>query len=163
MVALAERQIAERQKPDREGMKKKPGRPAKITLEVAQKIGRLIAKGMTEEQACCRVEVNLEAFRKACQRHPEFVPSIKKAQADFLDDALTDIRMGKPGWQGAAWILERRHKPQFNRTETLAATDTEGRPFITAKDFNAFELLGKDLTAAMALRDAQMLKGKPKA
>ena len=38
------------------------GRPAIITLELVEQIGQLIAKGMTEEQACLRVGVNLNSF-----------------------------------------------------------------------------------------------------
>src|SRR5881394_3281262 len=34
------------------------GRPPIITLPLVQEVGRLIAKGMTEEQACLRVGIN---------------------------------------------------------------------------------------------------------
>lgn len=159
---------------------KKRGRPPKITLPIVQKIGEWIALGMTEEQACCKEGVNLRTFQSAKEKE-EFSAPIKKAQAEFLARALTAIAdggepdvvtvrgtggipiskvVGRKPWTGLAWILERRHKPQFNRTETVAPSDDMGRPFISAKVFEAFEQVGKDLTAAMAARDAKMERGK---
>jgi hypothetical protein len=93
-----------------------PGRPPIITLPVVEKVARLIAMGLVEEQACLRVGVNHSSFRTACHRNAEFETAKKKAQADFLDEALSVIASGKKGWQGLAWILERRHGEQFRRT-----------------------------------------------
>ncbi len=91
------------------------GRPATITLDLIQKVGTLIARGLTEEQACLRVGINHHSFRTARQRNPEFELAIKRAQADFLDSATESISKGARGWQGLAWILERRHGDQFRR------------------------------------------------
>jgi hypothetical protein len=83
---------------------------------VVQKIAQLIAKGMTEEQACLRVCVNHASFRTARHRNAEFETAVKEGQAEFLDESLDVIRKGARGWQGLAWILERRHGEQFRRT-----------------------------------------------
>jgi hypothetical protein len=99
--------------------KRGPGRPPTITLEVIDRIARMIAKGLTEEQACIRVGVNHSSFRTARHRSPEFETAIKSAQAEYLDSALDTIGKGKPGWQGLAWILERRHGWQFRRTSEV--------------------------------------------
>lgn len=107
-------------------LKRKPGRPAKITPEVIDRIARLIAKGMTEEQACVRIGVNHHSLRTARSRNDEFEAAIKRAQAEYLDESLDMIGSGVRGWQGRAWILERRHKPQFNRTpDVVNNSDTE--------------------------------------
>ena len=45
--------------------KRGPGRPATITLPVVEKVAGLIAKGMTEEQACVRIGVNHSSLRTA--------------------------------------------------------------------------------------------------
>jgi hypothetical protein len=79
----------------------------------------LIAKGMTEEQACLRVGINHSSLRTAKHRNPEFETAIKKGQADFLDEALDMIAKGGRGWQGLAWILERRHGDQFRRNSSI--------------------------------------------
>jgi len=78
------------------------GRPATITLPIVQHIGQLIAKGMTEEQACMRVGINHCSFRTARSRTPEFESAIKQAQADYMDESLDIVGQGKPGWQGRA-------------------------------------------------------------
>lgn len=36
--------------------------------------------------------------------------TIKKAQAEYVDEAIQDIKSGRPGWQGAAWCLERTRR-----------------------------------------------------
>lgn len=95
------------------------GRPATITLAVVEDVARLIAKGMTEEQACLRVGINHASLRTAKHRNPEFETAIKEAQAAYLDESLDIIGKGGRGWQGRAWILERRHGEQFRRNAGL--------------------------------------------
>jgi hypothetical protein len=95
------------------------GRPATITLALVQDVARLIAKGMTEEQACIRVGINHASFRTAKSRNPEFESAIKEAHANYLDESLDIIGKGGRGWQGRAWILERRHGDQFRRNSAL--------------------------------------------
>ena len=95
------------------------GRPATITLAVIADVARLIAKGMTEEQACLRVGINHASLRTAKHRNPEFETAIKEAQAEYLDESLDIIGKGGRGWQGRAWILERRHGEQFRRNSAL--------------------------------------------
>ena len=95
------------------------GRPATITLAVVQDVARLIAKGLTEEQACLRVGVNHASLRTARHRHAEYETAIKEAQADYLDESLDIIGKGGRGWQGRAWILERRHGDQFRRNTAM--------------------------------------------
>jgi hypothetical protein len=99
--------------------KRRRGRPATITLAIVQEIARLIAKGMTEEQACLRVGINPASLRTAKHRNPEFETAIKEAQAEYLDESLDIIGQGGRGWQGRAWILERRHGEQFRRNSAL--------------------------------------------
>ncbi len=103
--------------------KRRPGRPAKVTLAQIEQIGQDIALGLTEEQACVRQRVNLNSFRTAKRRNPAFESVIQIARADFAYQALKDIREGKRGWQGAAWILERRHQPQFARAYVAVPQD----------------------------------------
>lgn len=129
--------------------KNKGGRPAKLTLALVEEIGDCIALGMTEEQACLLVGVSYKSFKSAQTRKPEFAVAIKERQAVFLDEALKAIRGGIQGWQGRAWILERRHKPQFNRTDTHAVTDPEGKAAFTAEDLLDMEKMTKALVKDM--------------
>lgn len=95
------------------------GRPPILTLERVQAVGELIALGLTEEQACMAEGINPETFGPACCRNGEFRNALKEKQAEFLANAVRHIAAGATGWQGRAWLLERRHKPQFSRSETF--------------------------------------------
>ena len=55
------------------------------------------------------------SFRTARQRNPDFESAVKEAQANYLEESLDIIGKGGRGWQGRAWILERRHGDQFRR------------------------------------------------
>lgn len=99
------------------------GRPPKLTMEILQEVGHLIAMGLTQSQACLHLGVCLATLRSALQTKPAFSSVMEKACADFLVEATRKIYSGQVGWQGAAWILERRHKPQFNRVEPQINVD----------------------------------------
>lgn len=137
--------------------KRKPGRPQTITLAVVQEIAEDIGYGMTHEQACDAAGVKLKSLEMACSRNPEFVGAIKRGQAFFLRRALRSIADGgeycpllkalRP-WTGLAWILERRHKPQFSRLDAHAHVTQSGGLLLTAEDEAelqrlAFEMFGK--------------------
>ena len=116
--------------------KRSAGRPATLTLEIVRRIGELVAHGLTHEQACLACDVAPRTLEKALERKPAFVGTIKKAHADFLVAAVADIRAGTNGWQGAAWLLERRHKPQFNRQDqTLQASGGQVEFSLSSEQF----------------------------
>lgn len=106
-----------------EQKKRRVGRPTTLTLEKVVAVGELIALGLTEDQACRAEKVNPATFGPACCNNPIFSNALKDAQAVFLADAVRSIYSGVIGWQGKAWILERRHKSQFARIE-----NTHGQP-----------------------------------
>ena len=49
--------------------------------------------------------------------------TIKKGQADFVIDSVADIRSGRQGWQGAAWVLERTRQDFMPKQEITAGDD----------------------------------------
>ena len=107
--------------------KRSRGRPATITPAVVEEIAGRIALGLTHEQAASLSGVKLPAWTKALERHPEFVEVVKDRSAEYVESALHSIRAGARGWQGAAWILERRHKAQFGRADIhVEASATAG-------------------------------------
>ena len=97
------------------GKRQKGGRPAQITLAVAEAIGALVAKGMPERSACHLMTppVNHESFRAARRRNPQIGLVIEQAQAEFLFKALKVIQADGTGSAGYRWILERRHAEDF--------------------------------------------------
>lgn len=122
MLSVVENQLEDRPLTAPEAISPCPrgrGRPPTITLPLVQEVSKLIAKGMTEEQACLRVGIKHSSFRTAKHRNSEFETAIKEAQAVFLDESLDIIGKGGRGWQGRAWILERRHGEQFRRNSAV--------------------------------------------
>lgn len=96
--------------------KRKRGRPVLISIEQITVIGDCVARGLTDEQACLSRGVNLGSFRSAIKRRPEFATAFARARAVWLDKATERIAaIGARDWQGLAWLLERRHRPQFDR------------------------------------------------
>lgn len=109
---------------------RKPGRPISVvTLEVVHAIGLEIARGLTIEQACLNMTptVSPASLRSACKRNPLLSLEMEKAKAIFLANATASIYAGERGWQGKAWILERRHRQQFSRNETTIMNSNENK------------------------------------
>jgi len=138
--------------------KKQPvGRPAKITLSVVDKVGELMALGIPEEHACALCGVNAATFGPAVSRSEAFKAALKLHHARFMaralkgiaaggevaqftdqDDNVRDVRLP---WQGLAWILERRYKPHFNKTEVHKDKEADGERggLLTAADMAELE------------------------
>lgn len=126
----------------------KGGRPPKITAAVVEEVCEHMALGVPEEYACALVGVNPETFGPAVCRSAEFKAIKRRHDARFMADSLKKIRDGgewvqvkgpdgtpvrdEAGlpvlkhipWQGRAWIMERRYKPHFTKTDIVK--DKEG-------------------------------------
>lgn len=108
-----------------EPVKRKVGRPlgskqvTNFTIELVTEIAENMAMGLSAKLACAATNppTGVESFNSAITRYPEFREILDVAQARFAKSALMDIRSGVQGWQGAAWILERRHKADYSKTE----------------------------------------------
>lgn len=53
---------------------------------------------------------------------------IKAAQALFTVERLERIRAGEPGWQGSAWLLERKWPERWGRSTKIEVGGTGGGP-----------------------------------
>lgn len=93
-----------------------------FTDEVVFAIAEKVGIGMTEKQACQAMNppVSHLSLSVVKTKRPWIQETIEIAQARFLEESLRVIGSGVPGWQGRAWILERRHKAQFQKTPTHA-------------------------------------------
>lgn len=128
-------------------VQKRPGRPPKITAAMVERVAALMADGTPEEFACAACGVNPETFGPAVSRNPEFKAIKRRHDAKFITESLAIIKAGgeklqladgvdKHGdevfvekimpWTGRAWILERRYKPHFNKTEVHKDRETAG-------------------------------------
>lgn len=145
----------------------KGGRPPVVTLAKVEEIGEHMANGMPEHYACLLCGVNPETFPSAVSRKPEFRRALDIHHARFMQESLHFIKAGgervslitgqdKEGgnivtekilpWTGRAWILERRYKPHFNRTDVVKVPGPEDRGgLMTAQEMADLEKVSKAL------------------
>ena len=108
-----------RKRPSQAGRPGKLFKPVIFTPEVIQKIADNIGLGMPAHLACAEIDppVKLASFDQQLIQHEEYREIVTRAQAKFCKRALLNISSGAQGWQGDAWILERRHAGYFRRTD----------------------------------------------
>jgi hypothetical protein len=85
-----------------------------------------IAQGLPDAQACAMVGIAIDTLWrwKNDPEFREFSEYIKMVSAKRLFKRLERIDEGAVGWQGSAWIVERRHpadfcKPEFSLTQNV--------------------------------------------
>ena len=88
--------------------KKKTGRPAIFSKEVADKVLSYVAKGLTYDRAAEAVGVATETISTWQKRYPQFDQALKKARRDLETSCLQSIHeAGAKSWQARAWLCER--------------------------------------------------------
>lgn len=138
-----------------EKKKSRGGRPPVVTLDKVIIIGQLIALGLTEDQACRAEKVNPATFGPAVSRNPEFRNALKDAQSVFLAQAVRHIYSGITGWQGAAWILERRHKSQFARIENTHGQTAQNNAAVAGEILSALAEAAQSNPLLVPIRQKQ--------
>jgi hypothetical protein len=141
---------------------RKVGRPRKITAAIVEKVGELMAVGMPQDYACALVGCLSDTFGPAVSRNEEFKRLMLVHHARFMARALgaiadggeiatttnaegLDVESRRP-WQGLAWILERRYKPHFNRTDAAGAAATTGAgAALTETELHELEKIARTL------------------
>jgi hypothetical protein len=130
--------------------KSKGGRPRKITRQIVEEVGEYMADGIPQDYACALVGVNASTFGPVVSRREDFREIMLLKHARYMARALKAIKEGgeeiiyrdasgapemdKDGvtktrirpWTGFAWVLERRYKPHFNRTEVHKPAESHG-------------------------------------
>ena len=96
----------------------KVGRPKVITAENEEAILRTIRLGLHAERAAQAHGVNKRTFQRHRKANPDFVASIKEAEAAAESGFLSRIfvHMDKH-WQSIAWMLERRWPERWSKRE----------------------------------------------
>ncbi len=116
------------------------GRPSEMTPTVVEKMLEGIALGMALVDVAAfagkhRNSIHnwISAAEKAVadgsatEDQVEFLGNVNKAQHDGQLCRLKRIQSGDPGWQGSAWIQERRYARQWAATSKLGG-DPDGVP-----------------------------------
>ena len=113
-------------------MKKKLGRPSKLTPELQAQIILALRAGNYIEVAAAHVgidKVTLYAWLREGARHPgrhrEFSHAVLKAQAEaHVMDVARIAKAAQTQWQAAAWRLERKFPAQWGRRDYLTHEHT---------------------------------------
>lgn len=110
-------------------------RPSKLNEQLIQNMYGKIKNGLPIRYACDYFGITKMSFsnwmRQGEQDYENEVDSlfslffyhIKKAESEFVEDSIADIRSGRPGWQGAAWVLERTRHDFMPKQEITAGDD----------------------------------------
>lgn len=126
--------------PEPEPPKHAGGRPSEMTPVVVEKMLEGISLGLSivdvadlAGKARQTVYNWINAAEKAVadgtatDEQREFLDSVKSAQQEGQLRRLKRIQTGDPGWQGSAWIQERRYPRQWAATSKLGG-DPDGVP-----------------------------------
>lgn len=91
------------------------GQPTKITKELQKTIAELFWLAFTDEQVALFTDISRKTIQR--MRAGVYCPAIKKAEIKRESIYRKRIWLGKVGWQGAAWALERKYPEQLSRPE----------------------------------------------
>jgi len=122
------------------------GRPTKFTPERCQAIINSVSDGMPYEISANENGIHRDTLTRWLRQgafdllsendteHSQFFCNIKKAVGKTMRDLLRVVRAGDVGWQGSAWILERRWWKHWSNkvadidfNERLTALENEGK------------------------------------
>lgn len=107
----ATRQKAKSAKPSPPA-KRPRGKPPTITLANVQHVASLIAQGVPARYATAGVCTETYWCELLVKR-PDYGEIVAHAKQTFIEEATARIKAGDKGWQGPAWLLERRYVEDF--------------------------------------------------
>lgn len=130
---------------------KRGGRPSKLTAQIIKDIEQFLNDGNYVSVVCKAVGINQDTFyqwlklglelvteREQCEvdgkpipfldSHErllyQFAEAIEKAEAMGEMGLISNVKSGSPGWQGSAWILQRRFRERWGDSRQID-TDTD--------------------------------------
>jgi hypothetical protein len=101
------------------------GRPLGLTPEIAKEVIAMIGNGVPYAVAieaagfCEKTIYNWLSYGIRDRNEGkdtifvEFLQSIKRVEASFINELLGRVKEGVDRWQSCAWILERRYRQHF--------------------------------------------------
>lgn len=107
-------------------------RPSKLTEELIKQMAAELEIGMPITSACDYLVITQKSHSNWMQQgeqdienevdslYATYFLTIKKSRSTFEHNSLIDIKSGRPGWQGAAWVLERTNQKYMPKQEVVA-------------------------------------------
>src|SRR5437870_3756701 len=108
------------------------GRPTKLTPEVHSKIVQLVREWNYAQVAAAICEISEKTFYRWIEQgqaeesgiYADFCQAVKKAEGEAEHEAIGIVRKREPGWQAAAWYLERKHWQRYCRRDASRAEES---------------------------------------
>jgi hypothetical protein len=94
----------------------------KNRTEITKGLCKLLRLGLSRAAACDCVEIDRRTFYRWLADNAHFATAIKKASAQFVEDAVARINCAAAdpkNWTAAAWLLERRCPEDYGRDRTM--------------------------------------------
>lgn len=100
--------------------------PTLLTPELQAEICERLRGGASIRSVVVAVGVTRQTFFNWRKRDDEpyasFNAACDQAMAEAEVALIEKVRRGEPGWQGAAWILERTRRAEYGRMSTVEHT-----------------------------------------
>lgn len=88
---------------------------SKTAMQIAEKMGDALSRGLTFEQACIYVSVSPVEIRKYAEKNPAFFKALNEAEMRFSMFLIDKIMRGaQEDWKAAAWLLERKYPEKWS-------------------------------------------------
>lgn len=126
------------------GQEQGNGRPSEYTPEKLDIICKAIARGLPDKYVAAEADI-CEATLENWKKIPQFLESIKKAEAKRLGERLDRISEGVNGWQGTAWFVERKYREDFKPPTQSNENTNKYDPKNAKEIFNAWKDSGAPL------------------
>lgn len=102
------------------------GRPTRLTPELQDRICEHLLKCIPVRTALQLADVPerdyyfwLEKAEEGSKLHQDFLQSVKRASAAAESDTLKSLQTTSKGWERYAWVLERRFKDEWAKTQNI--------------------------------------------
>lgn len=117
----------------------------KLDQEVINKAGKLATEGVPIGFICDNLGITRPSHGNWMEKgeadfingieslYSLYFEAIKKGQSEYVISAGRDIRSGRPGWQGAAWWLERTRQEFMPKQEIMAGDDGKVQVILAGK------------------------------
>ena len=95
------------------------GRPSKYTPELVAQICKDLEVGNMRRAVAAANGIDKDTITDWMHVHPEFSAQVRRSEAIPEYRCVIKIMLGNPGWQAAAWWLERKWHMDWGKRERI--------------------------------------------
>jgi hypothetical protein len=134
-------------------------RTRKLTITTIRQIAKLVARGLTESEACRRLGIEPHAwfnFKSKAKNDSRFKAELETADADRIHNCIEGIEdagegkgMRQKDWRANAWLLSTSHPKRFSDAAQRASVSVDLS--VTMPPFNE-EVMNRAIAMALSAR-----------